>query len=324
MHPRVTVLMPAFNRESLVGESIASVLSNDFTDLELLVVDDGSTDGTAAVLNDWAQRDSRVVVIHSPENRGIPAALNLGLAHARGTYIARLDSDDLMLHGRLHAQSAILDARPEVVLASCAYEIIDSEGRHIATWWSDQPHEVIAFLLHFYNIVGGGGQVMFRRDEVLALGGYDVRYPSSEDYDLWVRLLRTGRIETVPAIGMRKREHGRQSNTQYAAVKRANWSAIMRSSLEPYLERAVHDDEIDALITVWRHDGKRGAGAVANRVMREAFARFEREHRDRALQTRVRRRIAQQWREGAHRFAASGNRVEAAKYRARAMAWQLW
>ncbi|MGN6185468.1 MAG: glycosyltransferase family 2 protein [Thermoanaerobaculia bacterium] len=317
MTPRVSVLIPTFNRATMIGDAIASVLADDFDDLEIVIVDDGSTDNTARVLDEWSQRDARIIVVRSPENRGIPAALNLGLANARGTYIARLDSDDLMGRGRLRAQTELLDARSDVVLATSAYEIVDGSGQHIATWQSDLPHELIVFLLHFYNIVGGGGQVMFRREEVLALGGYDVRYPSSEDYDLWVRLLRTGRIESVPFIGMTKREHGDQSNTRYASVKRANWTAIMRSSLEPYLQRAVTSEAIDALITLWRHDGKRGTSAIAHRVMREAFSRFEREHHDRALQSRLKQRIAQQWREAAQHFDG----FEALKYKLRALQW---
>src|ERR1700747_2101614 len=95
LRPKVTVLVPVFNRESLVDQTIRSVLEQDFDDFELLMVDDGSTDGTPGVLENWKKRDARVVVITSPTNQGIAAALNLGLAHARGEYVARLDSDDL-------------------------------------------------------------------------------------------------------------------------------------------------------------------------------------------------------------------------------------
>ena len=224
------------------------------------------------------------MVVTSPANLGIPGALNLGLAHARGKYVARLDSDDLMMPRRLAEQTAVLDAHPEVVLVSCAYDIVDLEGTLLGTWKRDEPHEVTAFLLHFFNVVGGGGQVMFRLAEVLDEGGYTREYPSTEDYDLWARLARRGRIETLPFVGMTKRTHGNQSLARYAAVKRAHWTGIMRSSLEPFLRRAVRDDEIAALITVWRHDGTLGMAGTADDVMREAFARFRNENEDGALQ----------------------------------------
>ena len=321
MNPKVTVLIPVFNREQFVDEAIRSVVEQDFEDLELLVVDDGSTDRTPEVLEMWKQRDARVVVVTSPANLGIPGALNLGLAHARGTYVARLDSDDLMMPRRLAEQSAVLDAHPEVVLVSCAYDIVDLEGILLGTWKRDEPHEVTAFLLHFFNVVGGGGQVMFRLAEVLEEGGYAREYPSTEDYDLWVRLARRGRIETLPFVGMTKRTHGNQSLTRYAGVKRAHWTKIMRSSLEPFLRRAVRDDEIAALITVWRHDLTPGMAGAADDVMREAFARFRSENEDGNLQAIARRRIVRQWYIAARVLASRGHPLEAMKYLARAARW---
>lgn len=323
MKPKVTVLIPVFNRERFVDEAIRSVLEQDFADFELLLVDDGSTDGTPEVLAAWTQRDARVVVVTSPKNQGIPAALNLGLEHARGTYIARLDSDDLMMPRRLAAQAAVLDAHPEVSLVSSAYDIVDLSGRHLRTWKGDEPPEVMRFVLNFYNAVGGGGQVMFRLADVREEGGYALAFPSSEDYDLWVRLLRRGRIETLPFAGMTKRTHGGQSNVHFASIKRSNWTRIMRSSLEPFLRRAVRDEELAALITVWRLDGTVGVAAVADDVMREAFARFCSDVANPALQESARRRIAYAWYRAARNFVRRRHPVEAMKYLARAARWRF-
>ena len=321
MSPRVTVLMPVFNRERFLDEAIQSVIAQDFADFELLIVDDGSTDGTPEMLRAWAQRDARIVVITSPQNQGIPAALNFGLDHARAPYVARLDSDDVMTPRRLAAQAAVLDSHPEVVLVSCAYETMDSEGNYLGTWRGDEPHEVVTYLLNFYNIVGGGGQVMFRRSEVLAEGGYASEYPSSEDYDLWVRLLRRGRILTLPLVGMKQRQHNARSAVQYATVKRANWTEIMTQSLGRYLGRPIRDEEIAALITVWRHDGMTGMAPTADRTMREAFARFRSEHSDQELRRCVRNRTARQWMEGARIFATAEHLAEATRFVARAAWW---
>jgi glycosyltransferase involved in cell wall biosynthesis len=320
--PAVTVLIPVFNRERFVDDAIRSVVEQDFADVEVLVVDDGSTDRTPAVLEAWRQRDARVVVVTSPTNQGIPDALNLGLAHARGRYVARLDSDDLMMPRRLAQQAAVLDARPDVALVSSAYDIVDVGGRHLATW-TGEPPEVTAFLLNFFNVVGGGGQVMFRLADVLEEGGYCPRYPSTEDYDLWVRLRRRGRIETLPLVGMTKRTHADQSLKRYAAVKRAHWTAIMRSALEPYLQRPVRDDEIAALISLWRHDGHLGMSRIADDTMREALARFQRDVPAPAPQTRARRRIAWQWYVAARLLLARGHPLEAITHFARAARWRI-
>ncbi len=321
LNPAVTVLLPVFNRERFVDEAIGSVVEQDFADLELVIVDDGSTDRTPDVLRAWAERDSRIVIVTSEANRGIPAALNLGLSRARGSYVARLDSDDLMMPRRLAAQAAVLDSRPEVVLVSCAYEFMDAAGRTLGTWPGDEPHEAVVYLLNFFNIVGGGGQVMFRRTEVLDEGGYNCAYPSSEDYDLWVRLLRRGRIQTLPFVGMRKRVHDAHSAVQYATVKRANWTAIMGDSLGHYLGRPIREEEIAALITLWRHDGRLGMAPAADRTMREAFARFRREHPDRGLRRCVRDRTAREWLDAARILLRAGHTAEAARYWLRALRW---
>jgi hypothetical protein len=319
--PRVTVLMPVFNREQFIDEAVRSVVEQDFADFELLIVDDGSTDATPQLLRHWTQRDARIVVVTLPENRGIPTALNAGLAHARGRYVARLDSDDLIMPGRLAAQAAVLDSTPEVILVSCAYELIDVAGNYLDTWRGEETHEVVVHLLNFYNIVGGGGQVMFRRAEVLEEGGYAVAYPSSEDYDLWVRLLRRGRILSLPLVGMKQRQHSARSTVKYGTRKRANWTAIMGRSLSLYLQRPVSEAEIAALITVWRMDGELGTAAIAERVMREAFGRFRSEYADPRLRHWVRVRTARQWLQAGDVFAREGHLAEALRYWLRALGW---
>jgi glycosyltransferase involved in cell wall biosynthesis len=262
----VTVLMPVFNRERFLDDAIASVLRQDFADLELLLVDDGSTDGTPALLRTWRERDPRVVIVTAPQNQGISAALNLGLRHARAEYIARLDSDDIMMPHRLAAQAALLDRDAGVVLASSAYEIVDANLNYRASWRGEEPHAVVAYFLNFYNFVGGHGQVMFRRAEVLGEGGYDGRYAGSEDYDLWTRLLQRGRIVTLPLVGMKHRDHDRRATSLYASVKHANWTAIMTRSLRSYLGRDLRDEEIAALITLWRLNGATGMVSTADRA----------------------------------------------------------
>lgn len=147
--------MPVYNRETYVDEAIRSVLEQDFADFELLIVDDGSTDRTPEIVRVWGERDRRITIVTAPRNEGIPRALNRGLAQARGAYIARMDSDDIMLPHRLAAQEAVLDERPDVVLVSCAYDLIDAGGARLTPWRGDEPHEVMVFLLNFYNIVGG-------------------------------------------------------------------------------------------------------------------------------------------------------------------------
>ena len=313
---KVTVLVPVFNRERFVVEAIESVLGQDFGDFELIVVDDGSTDRTADVLRGYAERDARIRIVTNESNEGIPRALNRGLEHARGEYIARLDSDDLMMPRRLAAQVDVLDNEKDVVLVSTAYDTMDEHGAYLGTYDETLPGDVIRYLLGFYNIIGGHSQVMFRNDRAIR---YSPDFVASEDYELWVRLSARGRIVTLPLIGMKKRQHENDSLKRYGRQKHANWTSIMRGALEPMVQHAVTDAEIDALITIWRHDGKRGAGPVADQVMREVFARFRREHPD--LARVFRKRIAKQWFEAARRARWSGDNREAFRLLMRAARW---
>jgi glycosyltransferase involved in cell wall biosynthesis len=322
MNPRVTVVMPVYNRERFVDEAIASVIAQDCADFELLIVDDGSTDRTPEILRAWAQRDPRIAVLTSPRNQGNAAARNLGLAQARAPYVAAFDSDDIMMPRRLAAQAAVLAGEPGVVLVSCPFEVVDVEGRYLGTWRADEPHEAIAFLLNFYNAVSGGGQVMYRRSEVLAEGGYAAELVTGSDYHLWVRLLRRGRIRILPLIGMKQRQHDDRLSVQYAN-KRLNKGRIQRESLSHYLGRPIRDEELDAVLAVWRCDGIPGVAASADAVMREAYTRFCSENSDRALRRWVRARLGRQWMESARFCENAGHFAEAARYLARAARWSF-
>lgn len=317
--PRVTILFPVYNRERFVGEAIESAVGQEFGDFELVIVDDGSTDRTPEILREWAAKDARIRIVTSESNEGIPRALNRGLEHARGEYIARLDSDDLMMPGRLAAQVAVLDSQPDVVLVTTAYEIIDEHGAHLGRFDETLPSEVIRYLLGFTNIIGGHAQVMYRNDGTR----YATEFPSSEDYELWVRLSRRGRVVALPMIGMKKRQHENDSLKQYGRNKRPNWTSIMGRALPPLLGRTPSREEIDALITIWRHDGKRGAGPVADRVMREVYRNFRGEHPEARLRRIFRKRIATQWIESARRARWSGDNVEACRSIIRAARWTL-
>ena len=112
--PLVTVLLPAYNSEAFVRESLQSILDQTFTDFELIVIDDASTDGTVALVK--AFQDSRIRLVQKPHNTGYTDSLNNGIRLARGRYIARMDADDISLPHRFQKQVQFLDAHPDVAL----------------------------------------------------------------------------------------------------------------------------------------------------------------------------------------------------------------
>lgn len=180
--------MPAYDRERYIGEAIESVVRQSFGDFELIVVDDGSTDGTRAVVE--AVADVRVRCIHQA-HRGISAAMNRGLAEARGDYVARLDSDDVWLSDLLATQVAVLDARRDLGVASARAQGMRADGTLTGHVWGiapRYPEDSLRSLVHgdfTCNIT-----TVARRACIERAGGYDETLPTNEDWDLWLRVAR--------------------------------------------------------------------------------------------------------------------------------------
>ena len=201
--PSVSVLLPVRDGARYVVEAVASILAQTLTDLELVVVDNGSTDGTVERLR--GIEDPRLRLLEEPEP-GIVPALNRGLAACRASYVARMDADDVALPRRLEIQAAYLDAHPDVVLVAANAEWIDAAGA--ATGRVSAFHRPMRRPLETGYTPLIHPTVMFRRAAVEAVGGYDSAYLHAEDYELWLRLRERGRLVCLPDVLLRFRKHG--------------------------------------------------------------------------------------------------------------------
>jgi glycosyltransferase involved in cell wall biosynthesis len=293
--PAVTVLMTVFDGARDLDAAIASVLQQDFHDFEFVIVDDGSRDDSRAILQHWARRDPRIVLELLPHNVGIAGALNHGLHRARGEFVALLDQDDRCLPGRLSRPLARLRQDPALVLVAVERAMMDARGGVYARLRSAHPPEVVVFLLGFVNAVGGNGQVMYRRDAVLALGGYRADPPCMEDYDLWVRLLARGRFAVIPHVGLHQREHPHRTTHRRAAMQRASSRAIAAAQLERWLGTPLDPREQEAVHAMWRPELGSDGVAVAERVLRRAYHEFEARHREAHLRRRARFALGYSW-----------------------------
>jgi glycosyltransferase involved in cell wall biosynthesis len=188
--------MPVRDGERFLDEALDSVLGQTLADLELIVVDDGSTDGTAALLADAARRDDRVRVLTQAPG-GLTVALNAGCALVRAPVIARMDADDVALPDRFERQVAFLDAHREVALVGGGIVLVDEAGRE----FDREPGH--AELAESNGIVHG--TVAMRTDAFRALGGY--RLDQSEDYDLWLRFEERFAIAALEEPVIRYRFH---------------------------------------------------------------------------------------------------------------------
>jgi hypothetical protein len=196
-NPKVTVLMPVYNGGRFLQKALDSMLTQTFTDFELLVVYDESTDETATILESYSDR--RIRVITNKGHLGVAGSLRRGLNCARGEYIARIDADDIALPERLQKQVTYLDSHPEVGMVASSCVIIDEDGRPTCGSTQALTPEQIYYTLAFHNCIFHCS-VTFRKALVLSLGGYDEATNRAEDYDLWARIARRAKIVQLDEI----------------------------------------------------------------------------------------------------------------------------
>ncbi len=212
--PRVSVVMSMFNGKAFLQAAIESILGQTFGDFEFIIIDDGSTDGSAEMVRGYT--DPRIRLVRQ-ENRGIPAALNRGLELASGEYVARQDADDISHPERFARQVRFLDAHPEIAVLGTASLLIDPQGRPFSSFRTFTRHErLVAELLRGVCPLMHGS-VMSRREALLAVGGYKPIFSHAQDVELWLRMSGQYRLANLRDILYQQRKHD-NSITQRAQI----------------------------------------------------------------------------------------------------------
>jgi len=244
--PTVSVVMTVFNTQRYVGEAIQSVLAQTFRDFEFIIIDDGSTDRSPAVIREFASRDPRICFVSRP-NTGIVAAANEGIGMARGRYLARMDSDDVCLPGRFETQVKYLDAHPECVLVGSRATVVDPYGSPVFESGQKLAHEEIDA-----ELLGSGGgwaivqpSAMMRTEAVRRVGAYRGRHNVSEDQDLFLRLAEVGRVANLPEPLLLYRRH-------YKSVMHTQWR--QREEVKERIVREAYQRRGLPMPADWRFD----------------------------------------------------------------------
>jgi len=198
--PIVSVVMPVYNSEVYLAASVESIIAQTFRDWELICVDDGSSDSSHAILQDYERVDSRVLVITRP-NTGVTRARNDGMTVARGRYIAAMDSDDVALPDRLRLQVDYMESHPECVGLGAAIRVVGPDLMPI----QDEPKPLDHETIDAQTLAGSGASIrqpvaLFRTDAIRHIGGYRDECFTHEETDLYLRLAEIGRLANLPDV----------------------------------------------------------------------------------------------------------------------------
>jgi hypothetical protein len=300
----VSIVMSVYNDEAVLQTTLDSILRQENVALELIAIDDGSTDGSGEILDRASARDERVRVIHH-QNRGLTRELIAGCVAARARYIARHDAGDLSAPDRLAKQASLLERDSSLAFVSCWTEFTGPElepmwvmkGSGVAVQPTGildltQPHGVTDGPTHH-------GSVMFRRDAYDRVGGYRPEFYYGQDWDLWYRLAAAGRFQIVPEVLYRARVTpssisgtNRDAQQALAELSRAALQARMRGQPEaPILGRAA---AIGPTRAANRGSRARGLYFIAEALRRNGDARAWR-YFDQAIRTWPAPRIVAGW-----------------------------
>ena len=200
--------MPVHNGEKYLQEAIESILGQTEQDFEFIIVNDGSTDLTKSILVEVEKREKRIIVLNTEINQGLTIALNLGLARAKGKYIARMDADDLAFPDRFSKQFQYLETHPDFVVVGSRVLLIDPQGLPICPFSQKTTHEEI----DLEHLAGNGGAIchpstMIRKRALTSIGGYRPEMKDASDLDLFLRLAEVGKIGNLSETLLKWRMH---------------------------------------------------------------------------------------------------------------------
>jgi len=187
---QVSVVMPAYNAGPFIAEAIASVLAQSFTHFELIIVNDGSTDDTVAIIQSF--NDPHIVLVQQ-ENKGVAAALNTGLQYARANYIARFDADDICYPYRLQKQFEFITHHPEYTVIGSAVDYVEQQGEYIFTYYPDAKSNNEIQVIKYRTCPFIHSSVLYNKNAITKYGGYNTYAHSFEDHLLWINVLHEGK-----------------------------------------------------------------------------------------------------------------------------------
>lgn len=232
----ISVIMPVFNSEKYVAEAIESILNQTFNDFEFIIIDDGSTDNSLKIIKEYSQKDNHIRVVVNQENKGIAGSLNIGIALARGEYIARMDADDISLPERFEKQVAFMENHPEIGVVGTSFSRIDEKENVIEEVKLITQPPRIWWRMFFINPIVHPSVMMRRNIFINGKFKYNRKSEPAEDYDLWFQIMSHYAIANLSEGLLLYRVH----NENISFVKRQEQLRITEKVLKLRTEEILH------------------------------------------------------------------------------------
>ena len=236
LKPLITVLMPCYNCEKFIADSIKSILNQTYKNFIFLIINDGSTDRSLEIIKKFQQLDPRIKVLNNEKNLGLVDVRNLGIKRINTKYIAFLDSDDVSYPTRLEKQLSFLEANPDYGMIGTFVEQIDETGQKNKTKWKNSASaKEIPIILFFHNCFTQSS-IMVRKS-ALADPTYRPGYAPTEDYDLWIRISKKWKVYNIHEILTKYRIHNANISTtkraqQIAGIKQIHRDLLLELNIE--------------------------------------------------------------------------------------------
>lgn len=272
-HPKVSVIMPIYNAEKYLALSIGSIIEQTFDDWELICVNDGSRDASGKFLQRLAKTETRLRLIEQ-ENLGLVAALQNGIAQAQGTFLARMDADDIAMPERFEKQIRYLHEHPDVAVVGGAALEVDEDGDPLRlTRYPNDHNQLVHRLLHRETALIHPS-VMIRHEILKMTGGYRSKFQWVEDHDLWLRISKLGKLANLPDVVLAYRQHASSICWQRSNSQRELMNQLLQ---EAYADRGL-ECPASCIIETSNVRSKAGSGKWARMAARGGYRRTALKH----------------------------------------------
>ncbi len=208
--PLISVIMPVYNAEHFLKDSIESILNQTYKNLQFFIFDDGSSDGSKKIIEDYAEKDDRIKPFYNTQNRGYVYYLNKGIKLSNTKYIARMDADDIAHLERFYWQFMVMEENPDIVVCGTFRSIIDEKGNKYKDTYRLYEDDLNLKVQLLYNSCFTHPSVILRNNELLKAKLYYNDIAPCEDYGLWVELMNSGKFRNIPKNLLKYRKHPTQ------------------------------------------------------------------------------------------------------------------